>query len=108
MPFDKIAPASKGTAPPVVMPQSAQAVEFDTVIAASGLLSILPSSQRVKIGTTYGGQAAQVWVDEFSVHIVIDGQLVKTVASNLTDEDLTELLMRGARPAGPRAWWATP
>jgi hypothetical protein len=28
-------------------------------------------------------------------------QLVKTVASNLTEQELTELLMRGARPAGP-------
>jgi transposase InsO family protein len=95
------APVAAGTPRAVLTVQSAQAVQFDTVIAASGLLSILPRAQRIKMGGAYGGQAAQVWVDEFSVHIVIDGRLVKTVASNLTEADLTELLMRGAHPAGP-------
>jgi hypothetical protein len=42
-----------------------------------------------------------VWVDEYTVHILIDGQLVKTVASNLDAEDLHHLTMRRARPAGP-------
>jgi hypothetical protein len=50
---------------------------------------------------SHAGQVAHVWVDEFSVHILIDGQVIKTVVSNLTEEDLDELRMRGAHPAGP-------
>ena len=48
-----------------------------------------------------GGQHAHVWADENSVHIIIDGELVKTVPSNLNADDLHELRMRGAQPAGP-------
>ena len=42
-----------------------------------------------------------MWADEFTVHVLIGGQLVKTVPSSLDAEDLAELRMRGAAPAGP-------
>ncbi len=87
--------------PPILLPASAPAVEFDTVIAAGGLLSILPRVQRIKMGAGRGGQHAHVWADVNSVHILIDGELVKTVPSNLNADDLQELRMRGAQPAGP-------
>jgi hypothetical protein len=93
-------PAPAGQ-PPMLFASSAQAVEFDTVIAASGLLSVLPRLQRIKMGPARAGQVAHVWADEFSVHVLIDGVVVKTVASNLSEEDLAELRMRGAQPAGP-------
>jgi hypothetical protein len=80
---------------------SAQAVEFDTVIAASGLLSVLPRVQRVKLGPAHAGQRVHVWADESTVHIVINGTVVKTVPSNLAEEDLDELRLRGATAAGP-------
>jgi hypothetical protein len=85
----------------LVLLPSAGAVEFDTVIAASGLLAVIPSVQRISMGPNRGGQRAHVWVDEYTVHILIDGELVKTVPSNLNAEDLRDLSMRGARPAGP-------
>jgi transposase InsO family protein len=85
----------------LVLLPSAGAVEFDTVIAASGLLAVIPSVQRISLGPNRGGQRAHVWVDEYTVHILIDGQPVKTVPSNLSAEDLRDLSMRGARPAGP-------
>lgn len=37
----------------------------------------------------------------FTGHVLIDGQVVKTVQSSLDAEDLATLKMRGARPAGP-------
>jgi transposase InsO family protein len=85
----------------LVLLPSAGAVEFDTVIAASGLLAVIPSVQRISLGPKRGGQRAHVWVDEYTVHILIDGELVKTVPSNLSAEDLRDLSMRGAHPAGP-------
>jgi transposase InsO family protein len=85
----------------MIVPTSAGAVEFDTVIAASGLLSVIPAVQRVRMGAGRAGQKAHVWADEHSVHILIDGHLVRTVPSNLDADDLHTLKMRGALPAGP-------
>jgi hypothetical protein len=85
----------------LILLPSAGAVEFDTVIAASGPLAVIPSVQRISMGPNRGGQRAHVWVDEYTVHVLIDGELVKTVPSNLDAEDLRNLSMRGARPAGP-------
>ena len=53
------------------------------------------------VGPNRGGQRAHVWVDEYTVHVLIDGELVKTMSSNLTAEDLRDLSMRGAHQAGP-------
>ena len=95
------AAARAGSAPAVIVPVSSSAVEFDTVIAASGVLSVLPRVQRVRMSTADAGRLAHVWADEHSIHILLGGQLVKTVASNLAPADLSELRMRGAAPAGP-------
>jgi hypothetical protein len=92
---------TRGADSGLVLLPSAGAVEFDTVIAASGLLAVIPSVQRISLGPNRGGQRAHVWVDEYTVHILIDGELVKTVPSNLSAEDLRDLSMRGAHPAGP-------
>ena len=81
--------------------QSAGAVEFDTVISASGVLAVISAVQRIKMGPARAGQLAHVWADEFTVHVLIGGQLVKTVPSCLEAEDLATLKMRGASPAGP-------
>jgi transposase InsO family protein len=87
--------------PVLIGARAAGAVEFDTVISASGVLSVLPAVQRIKMGAQRAGQLAHMWVDEFSVHVLIGGQLVKTVPSSLNAEDLATLKMRGATPAGP-------
>jgi hypothetical protein len=71
------------------------------VISASGMLGVIPAVQRIKMGAQRAGQLAHVWADEFSVHVLIGGQLVKTVPSSLDAEDLATLRMRGATPAGP-------
>jgi transposase InsO family protein len=95
-----------GTEPAAAAPllpgaQSAGAVEFDTVISASGVLGVLPAVQRIKMGAARAGQLAHVRADEFTVHVLIGGQLVKTLPSSLSAEDLATLTMRGASPAGP-------
>jgi hypothetical protein len=57
--------------------------------------------QRIKMGPARAGQLAHVWADEFTVHVLIGGQLARTVPSSLDAEDLATLKMRGAAPAGP-------
>ncbi|MEV6964443.1 IS481 family transposase [Hamadaea sp. NPDC051192] len=96
-----VATARMDDPPTTIQYASAPAVEFDTVIAPSGQLAVIPAVQRVRMGAQLAGLAAHVWADEFSIHISIDGRLVKTVASNLTSADLDTLRMRGARLAGP-------
>jgi transposase InsO family protein len=98
---DPTLPAPTRSPATVLLPASVNAVEFDTVIAASGVLSVLPRAQRIKMGPTHAGQPAHVWADEHSVHILIGGQLVRTLPSNLSTQDLHELRLRGAVPAGP-------
>ncbi|HET9969651.1 MAG TPA: hypothetical protein VFQ68_15560 [Streptosporangiaceae bacterium] len=48
------------------------------------------------------GQLAHVGPDEFTVFVLIGGQLTRTVPSSLDAEDLATLKMRGASPAGSR------
>jgi hypothetical protein len=83
-----------------VLPPSAGAVEFDTVIAPGGQLTALSAAQRIRMGAQRGGQRAHVWPDEHSVHVLINGELVRTAPSNLSADDLDQLRMRGALPAG--------
>ncbi|MEV4450870.1 integrase core domain-containing protein [Streptomyces mirabilis] len=92
-----------GPAAPVTMliPVSAPAMEFETVVAAGGLVAVLPRVQRVRLGKEYAGRRARVWADEHTVHIVIDGELIRSVASYLDADNLHELSMRGAVRAGP-------
>jgi transposase InsO family protein len=90
-----------GAVPRLVLSPCGGAVEFETVISAAGVLSVLPRVQRLKLGPATAGQAARVWADEAAVHVSIGGQLIKTVPSSLGAEDLAELRMRGAVPAGP-------
>ena len=101
VPAPEPAPEAAGPAPVLIGAHSAGAVEFDTVISASGVLAVLPAVQRIKMGAQRAGQLAHVWADEFTVHALIGGQLVKTVPSCLDAEDLATLKMRGASPAGP-------
>jgi hypothetical protein len=94
-------PACEPAGPVLLGAHSAGAVEFDTVISPSGVLGVIPAVQRIKMGAERAGQLAHVWADEFSIHVLIGGQLVKTVPSSLNAEDLATLKMRGAAPAGP-------
>ena len=98
---EPIAETHDGAGLPVRPDQICRCRRVDTVIAASGLLAVIPSVQRISLGPGRGGQRAHLWVDEYTVHILIDGELVKTVPSNVSPDDLRDLSMRGARPAGP-------
>jgi transposase InsO family protein len=100
-PVPEPAPEAAGLAPVLLGAQSAGAVEFDTIISPSGVLGVIPAVQRIKMGTERAGQLAHVWADEFTVHVLTGGQLIKTVPSCLDAEDLGALKMRGASPAGP-------
>ncbi|CAM5671243.1 IS481 family transposase [Streptomyces mordarskii] len=86
---------------PLLLPSATQAVEFDAVIPASCRLGILPRVQYVRIQPEHVGRRARVWADENTVHVIIDGKVIKSTSSRLDAANLHELSLRGAIPAGP-------
>ena len=87
------APAPDGQqAPPV-------AVEADRVVPPSGNLQI--GGQQVWLGPALADRKVTIWVDETSLHVLLDGARVKTLPSRLGITELARLAADGARPAGP-------
>ena len=87
------APATDGQqAPPV-------AVEADRVVPPSGNLWI--GGQQVWLGPVLADRKVTIWVDETSLHVLLDGARVKTLPSRLGITELARLAADGARPAGP-------
>jgi transposase InsO family protein len=79
-------------APPV-------AVEADRVVPPSGNLWI--GGQQVWLGPALVDRKVTIWVDETSLHVLLDGARIKTLPSRLGVAELARLAASGARPAGP-------
>lgn len=77
------------------------AVEFEVRVPPGGTVTVLSGRQRVSMHKSMAGRTLTVWADMRSIHLILDGYPVRTVASRLRPEDLRQLTMRGARPAGP-------
>nr|WP_199827070.1 helix-turn-helix domain-containing protein [Streptomyces sp. WM6378] len=82
-------------------PVGSGAVEFEARVPPSGHLTLVPNSQKTAVTPAMAGRTLTIWADQRSIHLTLDGHLVKTVPSRLTEENLRWLTMRGARPAGP-------
>ena len=88
------APALEPAAEP-----SRVAVEVDRVVPASGNLWI--GGQQVWLGPALAGRKITIWVDETTLHVLVDGIRLKTLPSRLSFVELARLAADGARPAGP-------
>jgi len=86
-------------APPT--PHGVAALEFDIRVPPSGEVTLVPGGQKISIKQGLAGRTLMVWADLRSIHLTLDGHLVRTISSRLLPEDLRYLAMRGARPAGP-------
>jgi transposase InsO family protein len=85
--------------PPVPVPRSA-AVEFEARVPPSGTVTIVSGRQAVTLRQGLAGRVLTIWADLHSIHLLLDGHVLRTVASRLLPQDLAFLAMRGARPAG--------
>lgn len=90
---------SDRTAPPRQRRHSA--VEFEARVPASGSIPICSGRQTVALHRGMAGRTVTVWVDLRSIHISVDGEVIRTLGSRLLPQDLQHLAMRGARRAGP-------
>jgi hypothetical protein len=79
-------------APPV-------AVEANRVVPPSGNLQL--GGQQVWLGPALVDRKVTIWVDETSLHVLLDGARIKTLPSRLGVAELARLAASGARPAGP-------
>jgi hypothetical protein len=95
-------PSSAGP-PPAPVPDRREAallaVEADRVVPPSGNLQI--GGQQVWLGPQLADRKVAIWVDETSLHVLLDGARIKTLPSRLGVADLARLAAGGARPAGP-------
>jgi transposase InsO family protein len=82
------------------LPASA-AVEFEARVPPSGEIKIRSGRQSVAVHKSLAGRTLTVWADLRSIHVSLDGEVLRTVRSRLVQEDLAHLAMRGARAAGP-------
>lgn len=81
-------------------PASPAAVELEVQVPPSGNMWV--GGRQVWLGPRLAGATVTLWVDRTSMHLSLDGVLLKTLPSRCTAADLTRLRHRpGARPAGP-------
>ncbi|MEU7634355.1 integrase core domain-containing protein [Nocardia sp. NPDC049220] len=85
---------------PAAVPAGEGAVELDVRVPASGEINLANGRQKVSL-RAYVGRVVTVWANPRSLHISLDGHLIRTVASRLLPEHLQLLRMRGGHPAGP-------
>ena len=76
------------------------AVEWETVPTPRARL-LLPGDQQFKFTAALARRSVTVWASDRSIHIVLDGAVIRTRPSRLSEHDLRDLLRRGARIAGP-------
>ena len=75
------------------------AVEADRVVPPSGNLQV--GGQQVWLSPQLADRKVTIWVDETSLHVLLDGARIKTLPSRLGITELARLASGGARPAGP-------
>jgi transposase InsO family protein len=78
------------------------AVEFDARVPPGGDISIgSVGRQQISLHPSMASRTVTIWADLRSIHVTLDGHLIRTLTSRLHPDDLRRLAMRGARPAGP-------
>jgi transposase InsO family protein len=86
--------------PPRQPSSASAALEFEARVPPSGEVKIRSGRQSVAVHESLIGRTLTVWADLRSIHLSLDGEVLRTVRSRLVPDDLTHLAMRGARPAG--------
>jgi transposase InsO family protein len=84
--------------PPPAEPAGSGAVAFEVRVPPSGEVTLAAGRQKLSLPQGLAGRTLTVWADLRSIHLTLDGHLVRTLGSRLLPEDLRYLAMRGARP----------
>jgi hypothetical protein len=84
----------------VASEQDIRSVEWEHVVSPARRI-VLANGCHIKFNPVYGGRTVTLWADRRSIHVCLDGQLIRTRTSRLTALDLFNLHLKGARQAGP-------
>jgi hypothetical protein len=96
---------------PMVLPAPAagsagsdiRAVEWETTLTGRARL-LLPGDQQLKFTAALAHRQVTVWASDRSIHVVLDGAVIRTRPSRLSEHDLRNLVLRGlGRADGFRA-----
>lgn len=75
------------------------AVEWETDLTPRARL-VLPGNQQLKFTAALARRTVTIWANDRSIHVLLDGTVIRTRPSRLSEHDLRELMRRGARLAG--------
>ena len=90
--------------PPPAPPPGGDAVEFEARVPPSGVVTVVSGRQALTVRAGLAGRTLTIWADLHSVHLLLDGHVLRTVASRLLSQDLAFLAMRGVLLAVLRAF----
>jgi transposase InsO family protein len=76
------------------------AVEWEAVLSPIGRLC-LPGNQQIKFAAALANRTVTLWADDRSIHVLLDGHLIRTRPSRFSPSELANLLARGGRVGGP-------
>ncbi len=88
--------AASGVAAAADPPRTA--IEADRLVPPSGNLWI--GGQQIWLGPALAGRQVTIWVDDTTLHVLLDGARLKTLPSRLGVIELARLAADGARTAG--------
>jgi transposase InsO family protein len=95
-----------GPAPAAAPARGPGAVEIDRIVPASG--NMFAAGRQIWLGKPLAGQKVTLRLDHFALHVLHDGQLIKTHPVTLDDKDLARLHAAGGKPARPSPATALP
>lgn len=97
-----VPPRPRSTLPPAeaLSVSAIHAVEWEITLTPRARL-LLPGNQQFKFTAALARHEVTVWASDRSIHIILDGAVIRTRPSRLSEHDLRDLLARGARIAGP-------
>jgi hypothetical protein len=79
--------------------QPPEAVELKKEVPPCGNMYL--AGQQVWLGPALAGRIVTFWVDQSRLHVILDGEQLKSLPSRLGSAQLARLLREGATPAGP-------
>jgi hypothetical protein len=82
-----------------IQPAPRLPLEVDAQVPACGNLGV--AGRQVWLGRRLAGRRVQVRLDGATMHVSLDGRLLKTLPCPLQPQDLHQGRLQGARPAGP-------
>jgi hypothetical protein len=66
---------------PIAAPRRRAALEFQARIPPSGIVTIVSGRQTVTLRQGPAGRVLTIWADLHSIHLILDGHVLRTVAS---------------------------